>query len=356
MFKSKNLFWAVSDDTAKTLQGWFYGDGDLLNTLAHKIARCSNEAELKRFCFDLENVFTKFSDNEEQIEESAVAIPEPERREFIFSEYPVPPDTIFHAVERVKDYEKILGNIEKASVKKVIDNLNRAPDPLTEMIIRETTADVYQRYINLHFNISFQARRELHMLLRIPDSSLKLMFSEDFRELEYISKIDALQVRNNFNRILERQLNNDVEKVFEIMAKSKKSVWYDYPSKENGKDTMIDYIPESKELNYTMASESRNLFSKSQIKASRDEENVLLIIGEELMYGAFILNSLGYNKKLYELRNKIMYWQKKFLVRIIPESEQILENQEVKKYLDECVNFGLRVSKWLPKNTIKNEK
>ena len=58
MFRSKNLFWAVSDNTAKTLQGWFYKDGDLLKTLANKIAQCSNEKELKRFCFDLENIFT----------------------------------------------------------------------------------------------------------------------------------------------------------------------------------------------------------------------------------------------------------------------------------------------------------
>ncbi len=59
MFNSKNLFWAVCDDAAKFLQGWFYEEGDLLYTLARKIEKCSNEDELKRLCFNFENIIAK---------------------------------------------------------------------------------------------------------------------------------------------------------------------------------------------------------------------------------------------------------------------------------------------------------
>ena len=34
MFNSKNIFWAVYNDQAKCLHGWFYKGGDLLSTLA----------------------------------------------------------------------------------------------------------------------------------------------------------------------------------------------------------------------------------------------------------------------------------------------------------------------------------
>ena len=186
------------------------------------------------------------------------------------------------------------------------------------------------------------------MLLRLPDSSLKLMFSEDFKELEYINKTHALQARNNFNRILEQRLNSVVEKAFEIMAKSRKSIWFDYPSTENGKNTMIDYVPDSKELSYTIAIESRDLFSKSKIKANPKEEYVLRGIGEELIYGAFIINSIGGKNKVYKLKEDILKWQTKFLVRISPDSEPILETEEVKSYFNECIIFGLKISKLLP--------
>jgi len=59
MFNTKNLFWAVCDDVAKALHGWFYKEGDLLNTLAHKIEKCSNEDDLKRLCLNLENIVAK---------------------------------------------------------------------------------------------------------------------------------------------------------------------------------------------------------------------------------------------------------------------------------------------------------
>jgi len=59
MFNPKNIFWAIYNDEAKFLHGWFYKDGNLLNTLAYKIERCDNEKDLKRLCLNLENIITK---------------------------------------------------------------------------------------------------------------------------------------------------------------------------------------------------------------------------------------------------------------------------------------------------------
>jgi hypothetical protein len=59
MFNSSNLFWAVCDDAAKVLQGWFYKDGDIISVLANKIEKCSNKEDLKRFCLNLESIIKK---------------------------------------------------------------------------------------------------------------------------------------------------------------------------------------------------------------------------------------------------------------------------------------------------------
>ncbi|HOW60550.1 MAG TPA: hypothetical protein P5548_01490 [Candidatus Moranbacteria bacterium] len=59
MFNSKNLYWAVCDEAANSLHGWFYKEGDLLKSLAHRIEQCSNENELKRLCLNLENIIEK---------------------------------------------------------------------------------------------------------------------------------------------------------------------------------------------------------------------------------------------------------------------------------------------------------
>jgi len=59
MFNTKNIFWAVYKDDAKSLHGWFYKEGDLLSTLTHKIENCNNEKDLKRLCLNLENILKR---------------------------------------------------------------------------------------------------------------------------------------------------------------------------------------------------------------------------------------------------------------------------------------------------------
>lgn len=59
MFNTKNIFWAIYNNEAKALHGWFSKDGDFLSTLAHKLEKCANEKDLKRLCLNLENIITK---------------------------------------------------------------------------------------------------------------------------------------------------------------------------------------------------------------------------------------------------------------------------------------------------------
>ena len=59
MFNSNNLFWSVCDEDAISIHGWFYKEGILIDVLANRIARCSDENELKRFCLNLESIIEK---------------------------------------------------------------------------------------------------------------------------------------------------------------------------------------------------------------------------------------------------------------------------------------------------------
>lgn len=58
MFNTKNIFWAIYNNQAKIIQGWFHKDGDLLTAMSKKIELCSNEKDLNNLCRNLENILS----------------------------------------------------------------------------------------------------------------------------------------------------------------------------------------------------------------------------------------------------------------------------------------------------------
>lgn len=56
MLNKKNLIWAIYDQNAKYLHGWFSRDGNFSETLTQKIANCSNFEELKKLLLDFEKI------------------------------------------------------------------------------------------------------------------------------------------------------------------------------------------------------------------------------------------------------------------------------------------------------------
>ena len=56
MFNLKNLIWAIYNDDAKYIHGWFAREGDFLEVLASKIGKCNNYEELKRLLIKIENI------------------------------------------------------------------------------------------------------------------------------------------------------------------------------------------------------------------------------------------------------------------------------------------------------------
>jgi len=47
MFNFKNLVWAIYNDDAKCIHGWFAKEGNLLEALVREIEKCNNYDELK---------------------------------------------------------------------------------------------------------------------------------------------------------------------------------------------------------------------------------------------------------------------------------------------------------------------
>jgi len=56
MFNLKNLIWAVYNDDAKFIHGWFAREGDFLVVLAKEIEKCNNYEELKKLLIKIENI------------------------------------------------------------------------------------------------------------------------------------------------------------------------------------------------------------------------------------------------------------------------------------------------------------
>ena len=56
MLKRKNLFWAIYDEDAICLHGWFSKEPSLLRALADKVVQCENFQELKELLIDFERI------------------------------------------------------------------------------------------------------------------------------------------------------------------------------------------------------------------------------------------------------------------------------------------------------------
>ena len=61
MFNVKNLIWAIYNDDAKYIHGWFSRDGDILEVLTRKIEKCNNYNDLKELLIKLENIINGIS-------------------------------------------------------------------------------------------------------------------------------------------------------------------------------------------------------------------------------------------------------------------------------------------------------
>ena len=56
MFNLKNLIWAIYNDDAKYIHGWFAKEGDFLEVLAREIEKCNNYDEFKKLLIKMENI------------------------------------------------------------------------------------------------------------------------------------------------------------------------------------------------------------------------------------------------------------------------------------------------------------
>ena len=56
MFNTKNLLWAIYNQDAKFLHGWFSEEGNLLEAITNNVAKCKNFDELKNLLIQFEKI------------------------------------------------------------------------------------------------------------------------------------------------------------------------------------------------------------------------------------------------------------------------------------------------------------
>ena len=56
MFNLKNLIWAIYNDEAKYIHGWFAKEGNFLEVLAEKVEKCNNYEEVRKLLIEIENI------------------------------------------------------------------------------------------------------------------------------------------------------------------------------------------------------------------------------------------------------------------------------------------------------------
>ena len=58
MLKTNNLIWAIYNENAKYLHGWFSKEPNLLKAITDKVVQCKNFGELKKLLIDFERIIS----------------------------------------------------------------------------------------------------------------------------------------------------------------------------------------------------------------------------------------------------------------------------------------------------------
>ncbi|MDH4241619.1 MAG: hypothetical protein OEW48_18835 [Phycisphaerae bacterium] len=68
MINTKNIIWAIYNDNAKYLHGWFYKEPNLLKAITDKVVQCKNFEELKKLLIDFERIISGETPSSDYIE------------------------------------------------------------------------------------------------------------------------------------------------------------------------------------------------------------------------------------------------------------------------------------------------
>ena len=145
---------------------------------------------------------------------------------------------------------------------------------------------------------------------------------------------------------------NIIGKTFTLLSSSTRTMPAKFMSNNDRLQSFcIDFAPLTKEIEEVMASEAYgsidNYFSNDKIDYNLDRQlfNAILIIGEDIMVGAFILKTLGGNGLQKLLKDKIIESRLANFGGKFSGIENLLSKKETISYLDYCFNFGSNIAR-----------
>lgn len=103
----------------------------------------------------------------------------------------------------------------------------------------------------------------------------------------------------------------------------------------------IDFEPLTADDDYNMASEAwysiSNFLSSD---ASKDDFDMILRCGEDVIVGAYIITKLGHQEMVSEMKRGVLDDTIETFELDYPNVRTLLEDVSVNKYLDHCIESG----------------
>lgn len=93
--------------------------------------------------------------------------------------HPVLPDDY---IDRIKAFKEILGDVDRASLEKTIDNFKRDANPGSELVIWERIASTFETYLLRNPTSDPAIRRDVYAVLLSASTGV-----EEFENIEHLS-------------------------------------------------------------------------------------------------------------------------------------------------------------------------
>jgi hypothetical protein len=104
--------------------------------------------------------------------------------------HPVPPADI---IKRIIAFKKVLGDVDKASLEKTIDNFKRDADPESELVIWERIASTFETYLSHNKTTDPEIRWDIYAVLLSASTGV-----EEFENIKHLSDQRIKQLVRSF--------------------------------------------------------------------------------------------------------------------------------------------------------------
>jgi hypothetical protein len=100
-------------------------------------------------------------------------------------------------IKRVRAFKKVLGDVDRASLEKTIDNFKRDADPESELVIWERIASTFETYLSRNKITDPEIRRDIYLVLLSAS-----MGAEEYKNVEHLSDQQVRQIVFGFRGLL----------------------------------------------------------------------------------------------------------------------------------------------------------